>query len=705
MSCITCSQHNLNIKTSNASEIDILQLLIYHIENKFTNETFNDENDCTNLLSKIMIHCTPKKTKSLTKKILANEYKKRLKNKTVKQSSYFEKLFFKISNGELCISVPSRALDSCPFECAFCPTSKKDDKMSIAKSYTIGQAVFRRLVKNKNNLIKYLLDLMLSYYDNSYDLSKLTMRHLGGTFSTYPKIYRYEYCRDIFYCVNILHLIIENEELLDSAIKLITTNNEFDPDNLIINQLRKPFNDDAIILIQEKIEENKIWGDKFVNEIKKLEDELIIELEKSLELEQEYNVTAPNKIVGLSIETRPDTINKTSLTELLKLGVTIIELGLQSTNNQILEINKRGHTIEDSERAILLVKDNGFHIHGQFMMDLPGSTKEIDSECINNILISEKLKCDQIKIYPHLVMPGTLTAEWLSNRIYNSWVDDDKEGFYEVITEFVSKIDETVRINRIQRDLPQSKNDSEGYTNDQPSNLEEIVTKKIISSNKNREDISYHEPGLRIANIDDIKYYVNINKSYGGTDIFISAQSYVCNDIKKNVKDFRIIWGYCRLRLVDDNEDTRLIKFFKNNDYKYGRIRELKVNGAVQSFGKNSKSVQHRGIGSKLLKLAEEIAHRHNMTHVTVTSAVGVRDYYRKKHDYELDDCGLMWKKIDTLQLTNFKLKQITDTKFEVDNNINNKYYYRKIIICFLALYSIIYIIICLIMIYNILRN
>ena len=680
MVCIICTEKSINIKTdNNAGEYDILQIIIDHIEGTYNNETFDDERNCNIKLSKLLVHCTPKKRISLSKKNLAKEYKTRIKNGTLKKSLYFEKLFFKVSNGELCISVPSRALDSCPFECAFCPTSKKNGDMQIAKSYTIGQAVFRRLVKNNNNLIKYLLELMLFYYDNSYDLSKLTMRHLGGTFSTYPKIYRYEYCRDIFYSVNILHLIIENEELLNLASKSLNNKNEFDPDNEIIKKIREPFNNQSIELIKKEIDNINLWKEKFIDEKKKLENKLLIEIEKSLIMEQEYNITAPNKIVALSIETRPDTINKTSLMELLKLGVTIIELGLQSTNNKILEINKRGHTVEDSERAIKMIKDNGFHIHGQFMMDLPGSTKEIELECINDILYSEKLQCDQIKIYPHLVMPGTLTSEWLNNNTYSSWVDNDKEGFYELCKYYVSNINETIRINRIQRDLPESKNDPEGYINNQPSNLDDIITKKIIMSGLNREEISYHEPGLRIANLDDIKYYIDIRKTYGGTDIFISAESYVCNNIIKNIKNFRIIWGYCRLRIVD-NSEKKLITFF-NNNIKYGRIRELKVNGAIEKYNSVDNSVQHRGIGSKLLKIAEEIAYNMYMTHVTVTSAVGVRNYYKKKHNYQLDNCGLMWKKLNEKEFINFKLKKISSTKFEIYYDIKKNYIY-EITIC-----------------------
>jgi elongator complex protein 3 len=196
--------------------------------------------------------------------------------------------------------------------------------------------------------------------------------------------------------------------------------------------------------------------------------------------------------------------------EFFQLGVTIVELGLQSTNDEILKINNRGHNVNASIKAIKMLKDNGFHVHGQWMCDLPGSTKEIDMQVVQDIL-SDKFRCDQIKIYPHLSMPGTETKEWFDTGKYNSWVTNEPKGFEELIIFLMTNIDETTRIVRVQRDLPKkSENTPNGYTNDQPSNLEEIITKKIYKLGLTREDIRYHEPGLRFPNFDDIKYYVDI---------------------------------------------------------------------------------------------------------------------------------------------------------------------------------------------------
>jgi len=79
---------------------------------------------------------------------------------------------------------------------------------------------------------------------------------------------------------------------------------------------------------------------------------------------------------------------------------------------------------------------------------------------------------------------------------------------------------------------------------------------------------------------------------------------------------------------------------------KFGLIREVKVNGSITSVGNNSKSVQHLGIGTRMIQMAEEIAMQNGKTHITVTSAVGVRNYYKNKHNYTLHRSGLMWKQL-----------------------------------------------------------
>lgn len=654
--CACCASIPLNIKTIDIKKdtFNFIDVLIKHVDYYITKSDFNDMNYITTFFQKLMIHCTPKGMSIIKKTDFVEMYRKAVKS-GMKCNLFCEKLTFEDSNGEECIPCPSASLSSCLYECAFCPTSKSTDGMVTAKSYTPEQPSFKRLMDNDNDFVRCILQYMLYRHVIGCNVSKLAMRHLGGTFHSYGTLYIHTYSRDIFYAANILSDIIDNH--MDEAKKCLQ--NKFDPDNMILSKVRKPFNSIKIYMIQLQINSNKMWGDKFASEIKDLEKGLLREIDVSLEMEQEYNVTSKCKVVSYSIETRPDQINKKTMEELLKLGVTIVELGLQSPNDDILRVVKRGHLVKHSKRAIGMLKDNGFHVHGQWMMDLPSSTKEIEMECVDAIL-QDDLRCDQIKIYPHLMMPGTLTSEWITQGIYHSWVEKDWDGFLEVLGNFISRLDKSTRIVRIQRDLPQaSDKNPNGYSNDQPSNLEQIITKKIYKDNMTREDIRFHEPGLRFPDMDSIQYNVDMKERPGGKDVFISAESYVCADRKKGMKDFRVVWGYCRLSLPDNDDRMNQISIFTENpNMKFGLIREVKVNGSITSVGDNGKSVQHLGIGSHMLRMAEEIAMKDGRTHVTVTSAVGVRNYYKNKHNYMLHPCGLMWKPLPMMQLISLDAMQ-----------------------------------------------
>ena len=80
---------------------------------------------------------------------------------------------------------------------------------------------------------------------------------------------------------------------------------------------------------------------------------------KSLQEEQNINMTADIRIIGYTLETRPDGIDYESIYYLCSLGVTRMQIGIQHTNNELLKIVNRGHTVEDSIRALKLLKDSG----------------------------------------------------------------------------------------------------------------------------------------------------------------------------------------------------------------------------------------------------------------------------------------------------------------------------------------------------------
>lgn len=117
-----------------------------------------------------------------------------------------------------------------------------------------------------------------------------------------------------------------------------------------------------------------------------------------------YDYIKAKKIHGIRISTRPDYIDKTILKRLKKYKVKTIELGVQSTNNYVLNRCKRGHTYEDVIKASKLIRWHGFTLGHQMMIGLPESTEQDDIQTAKDLI---KLKPKIVRIYPVLVIKGT----------------------------------------------------------------------------------------------------------------------------------------------------------------------------------------------------------------------------------------------------------------------------------------------------------
>lgn len=111
-----------------------------------------------------------------------------------------------------------------------------------------------------------------------------------------------------------------------------------------------------------------------------------------------------HKFSGIRVSTRPDCIDDEVLTVLKKYGVTAIELGAQSMDDEVLLANRRGHTAEDVRKASKLIKDYGFELGLQMMTGLYKSNFDKDLHTAKEII---KIKPDTVRIYPTVVLKNT----------------------------------------------------------------------------------------------------------------------------------------------------------------------------------------------------------------------------------------------------------------------------------------------------------
>jgi ELP3 family radical SAM enzyme/protein acetyltransferase len=360
-----------------------------------------------------------------------------------------------------------------------------------------------------------------------------------------------------------------------------------------------------------------------------------------LPLVDEINLNSSSKIhiAGIGIETRPDRITPDELIYLRSLGVTRIEMGVQSVHDKVLYINKRGHRVRDTIRGIQLAKNYGFKVETHIMCDLPGSDKEMDMETYRQVLSvldgNPDLMPDYLKDYPCLDVKYTEIRAWRQSGKWQPYSDqNDGRDLVDVLVYRQSITPPWVRVNRIQRDFrPATENMDLGYDNKNiKSNLGDIVTREAINRGIHCQCIRCMEVKDQTFNPEDIVYEKLSYVDSTGTEYFIQAVVY-----KTTGQKHKLLLGYIRLRLTPTTSTNPLPELNGNT----ALIRELHVYGRVKCVNGNnaivkSKSAQHLGIGKRLITMAENVAIQNGYTKIAVISAIGVRDYYARL-GYELD--------------------------------------------------------------------
>jgi elongator complex protein 3 len=274
-------------------------------------------------------------------------------------------------------------------------------------------------------------------------------------------------------------------------------------------------------------------------------------------------------LVGLTVETRPDLINKEEVKRLRKLGVTRVELGVQSIYDSILRRVKRGHTRKEIEKSTYLLKEAGFKVGYHLMPGLPGADVEKDLEMFREVFDNSAFRPDQLKIYPCVVVKESELYEWWKEGRYEPY--SDKE-LINLLVEVKSFIPPYVRISRLFRDIPATRIEA----GCRMSNLRQVVLDEM----KKR--------GLR-------------------------CQCIRCREARES--PFKKLYG--EEPPFPELEGALL-------------IRELHTYGELVPLRRDTKAVQHRGLGAELLKKAEEKARELKARKLAVISAFGVRPYYRR---------------------------------------------------------------------------
>ncbi|MEM4201955.1 MAG: tRNA uridine(34) 5-carboxymethylaminomethyl modification radical SAM/GNAT enzyme Elp3 [Candidatus Hadarchaeum sp.] len=323
------------------------------------------------------------------------------------------------------------------------------------------------------------------------------------------------------------------------------------------------------------------------------------------------------RVSDLAIETRPDYFRKSQVDFLLSLGTTRVELGVQTVYDDVYQIIKRGHTVEDVVEATRIARDSGFAITFHMMPNLPGSSYERDLDMFRTIFSDERFKPDALKIYPTLVMPGTGLYEMWRRGEYRPYPFD---GLVDLIVEVKKMTPKWVRIQRIQRDIPTNLV-AEGVKR---GDLRALVQERLKQQSSACHCIRCREVGHvkykrgLEPRPEDIELVTEKYRASGGTEIFLSFED-VINEV---------LVGLLRLREPSEKAHRPEVSL---GDVTI--VRELHVYGPLVRVGRAAGSMewQHRGWGERLLHEAERISREEiGARKILVLAGIGTREYYRR---------------------------------------------------------------------------
>lgn len=346
---------------------------------------------------------------------------------------------------------------------------------------------------------------------------------------------------------------------------------------------------------------------------------------KSLKEAKKLAETFKRRIVGITIETRPDYCKEKEIDRMLNFGTTRVELGIQTVYDDTYNLVRRGHTSADSIEAIRLAKDAGLKINAHMMPNLPSASLKSDLEMFNSLFSNADYRPDMLKIYPTVVLKGTELYEWWKQGKHLPY---SNEELIDLLANVKKDIPSYVRIQRIMRDIPAYL--IEAGCN--KSNLRQLVQEKLREIDDTCKCIRCREYGISKRkeiiderSLDEIKLYRQDYEASKGQEIFLSYEN--------NQENYLV--GYLRLR-----KPSKLAHRPELNDGKTMIVREIKVVGELVPKGTKPNrftQIQHRGFGKLLMEQAEKIASEEfDCKKLAVISGIGVRDWFYEQ-GYKLD--------------------------------------------------------------------
>ncbi len=394
----------------------------------------------------------------------------------------------------------------CPGKCVYCPTEYR-----MPKSYISSEPAAARALSLDFDPYEQVKQRVQALERNGHTANKIELIVKGGTWSAYPKDYREWFITRCFQAANDLGNIPSSDGNSNPLVK------EGHP---------------ALAGL----------GDS-----------------------QSINETSAYRIIGLTIETRPDHITPDEIIHLRKLGVTRVELGLQIINDRVLELTGRGTTVADAERAIALLKTAAFKVDVHILPGQPGASREDDLESFKTLFDDPRFRPDMIKLYPCVVLPNSELYEITKRGDFKPLEGEDLR---ELLIEMQSIIPYYCRVSRLIRDFPTADISHGNKQTNLRESIESEMNGRGIKCKCLRCREVGHVPGDHTN--DKTQLFEERYENAGGTEVFLSIEN----------QDRSAVFGFCRLRLpeIPQSRQGEMSPFDKGVVYE---MEDLRIHGEL----------------------------------------------------------------------------------------------------------------------------
>lgn len=522
------------------------------------------------------------------------------------------------ASGVATITVITRP-HTCSSNCIYCPCD-----LRMPKSYLANEPACQRAELTFFDPYVQVAARLQALHQMGHSTDKVELIVLGGTWSDYPESYQYWFIKELFRALNEWpnspsHI----QERLNWYTSFGLQNSEEALSSFVAEQQAAVFDDTATYnqafhkLYDTSQPHQNAWS-----QMQSTYDELVEQ--------QHVNETAAARVVGLVIETRPDTITSDNLRMFRQLGCTKIQIGIQSTRQEILDANQRQMSVAQIKRAFSLIRLYGFKIHSHLMVNLLGATPEADKQDFKTFVTDPGFLPDEIKLYPCALVSGTQLVQKYRE---GAWQPYAKDELVDVLVQDVLATPPYVRISRMIRDISAT----DILVGNKHTNLRQMVEQELAA-----KDVASRVQEIRFREINQQQVSAAELTLQDFTYTTAVSDEHFLQWVTADNK----IAGFCRLSLPHWDKLTAGACDVTANELLVqpgqAMIRELHVYGQALSLGSEGMSAQHQGLGQKLLAKASSIAAEAGYTSLNVISSIGTRAYYRAQG---FTDAGLYQQK------------------------------------------------------------